>query len=85
MSTDPMNEILIAVLEVLREQSIYLHRQHGWIIAVAETIEQSPDLVSHLRQHPFFDQGPRPDAYSTAVLLEKIDALIRKLKRRPEA
>lgn len=75
-------QVLIEVLETLKEQATYLHRQHGWVIAVSETIEQNPDFAAKLRTHPFFDQGPRPDTYITACFLEKADALIQRLKVR---
>jgi hypothetical protein len=80
MRNDPKNEVLIAVLEVLKEQTIYLHRQHGWLIAVAETVETNPELVAHLKQHPLYDQGPRPDIHITQRLTQKLDALIQQLK-----
>jgi hypothetical protein len=63
------------------EQAIYLHRQHGWIIAVAEAVEKHPDLASHLKQHPFYDQGPRQDIDKTLSLIRNIDELIQQLKR----
>jgi len=72
-------QVLISILEVLREQANYLHRQHGWLIAVAETIEKQPDLVSDLKRHSFYNQGPRPDVHITASLLERVDVLIRQL------
>ena len=74
-------QILVSILEVLREQTSYLHRQHGWVIAVAETIEKQPDLAAHLKQHSFYDQGPRPDMRITASLLERVDVLLRQLDR----
>jgi hypothetical protein len=73
-------QILCSILAMMREQAIYLHRQHGWIIAVAEAVEKHPDLAAHLKQHPFYDQGPRLDIDKTQRLLEKVDALIRQLK-----
>jgi hypothetical protein len=80
MNSEQTDAVLIEVLETLKEQAIYLHRQHGWMIAIAETVEKNPDLASHLKLHPFFDQGPRPDTYIAACFLEKVDALIRRLK-----
>ncbi len=78
---DPeIRNVLCSILEVIREQGIYLHRQHGWIIAVAETIEKHPDLVAHLKQHPFYDQGHRLDVYKTELLLQKVDVLLQQLR-----
>ena len=74
------NQVLRSILEVIREQAIYLHRQHAWIVAIAETIEKNPDLASLLRQHPLYDQGHRLDIYKTELLLQKIDVLIQELR-----
>jgi hypothetical protein len=71
---DPTREILLAVLDVLREQAEYLHRQHGWMIAVAETLRDA-DLGEQLERHPFYNQGPRPDFQKTGELLRTIDEL----------
>jgi hypothetical protein len=80
MSDQETNQVLRSILEIVREQAIYLHRQHAWIIAVAETIEKHPDLASTLKQHPFYDQGHRQDIYKTELLLQKVDALIQELR-----
>jgi len=74
------NQVLRSILEMMREQAIYLHRQHAWIIAVAETIEKHPDLALALKQHPFYDQGHRQDLYKTELLLQRVDALIQQLR-----
>jgi hypothetical protein len=74
------NAVLRAILEMLKEEAQYLHRQHRWIIAVSETIEQHPDFAANLKAHPFFDQGPRPDEQRTQTMIRNIDALIRQLK-----
>jgi hypothetical protein len=65
---------------MMRQQAVYLHRQHGWLIAVAEAVEKHPDLVSHLKEHPFYDQGPRQDVQITRNFVESIDALIAQLR-----
>jgi hypothetical protein len=80
MSDLPTNAVLRAILEMLKEEAQYLHRQHAWIIAVSETVEQHPDFRAKLRAHPFFDQGPRPDVERTQTMIRNIDALIRQLK-----
>jgi hypothetical protein len=74
------NEVLISILEMLRQQAIYLHRQHGWVIAVAETLRQNPEMAKSLEQHPFYDQGPRQDIQTTDATIRNIDALIQQLK-----
>jgi hypothetical protein len=72
--------ILISILEMVKQLTIYTHRQHGWMIAVAETIAQDPARVAELKQHPFYDQGPREDVQITGNTLQSIDALIQKLR-----
>jgi hypothetical protein len=72
--------VLISILDLLKSQATYLHRQHGWIIAVSETIEKYPDLAAELKRHPFFDQGPRLDTHITSRFLETVDSLIQQLK-----
>ena len=70
----------MSILDLMREQALYLHRQHGWIISVAETIEKHPDLVQHLKHHPTYNQGPREDEDKTRLLLRKVDELAQRLK-----
>ena len=81
MSDRETNGALIAILEILKQEAVYLQRQHGWLIAVAETIEKNPEFASLLKQHPFYDSTPRPSFQKVAGLTEKIDALIQQLKR----
>lgn len=72
-------KVLLSILEVLKTETAYLHRQHGWVIAVSETVEKHPDLAVKLRDHPFYNQGPRPDVNITASLLEQVDLLLQQL------
>ena len=81
MSDRETNGALIAILEILKQEAEYLHRQHGWLIAVAETIEKHPEFASLLQQHPFYDSSPRPALQKIAGLTGKIDALIQQLKQ----
>ena len=53
MSDRETNGALIAILEILKQEAVYLQHQHGWLIAVAETIENHPEFASLLKQHPF--------------------------------
>jgi hypothetical protein len=78
--SDETNAVLLAILEVLREQTIYLHRQHGWIMAIGDTVALKTDLDAFLKEHPFYRQAPRPDVDITADQIQKIDALIQRLK-----
>jgi hypothetical protein len=80
MNEQETKAVLIAILETLREQAIYLHRQHGWLIAVAESL--AGDSGERLKQHPFYDQGPRQDVDKTHATIRQIDALIQQLKDR---
>ena len=82
MSDLDTNETLRTILEILKQEAKYLHRQHGWLIAVAETIEKNPDLDSQLKQHPFYDQGPRRDTQITDALIRNIDALIQRFREK---
>jgi hypothetical protein len=75
-----LKQVLCSVLEMVKQEALYSHRLHGWVIAVSETIEKHPDLVAQLKVHPFYDQGPRPDIQNTRVLIQNIDALIQRLK-----
>jgi hypothetical protein len=81
MSDRETNGTLIAILEILKQEAEYLHRQHGWLIAVAETIEKHPEFASLLKEHPFYDSTPRPSLQKIAVLTQKIDTLIQQLKK----
>jgi hypothetical protein len=74
------NEPLISILQMLRQQAIYLHRQHGWIVALAETVRQNPETARILEQHPFYDQGPASEIRSSAETLQIIDGIIQQLK-----
>ena len=79
----PTNEVLRSILEMLKQQALYLRLQHGWLIAVAETIEKHPQLGADLKQHSFYDQGPQSALQRIDVMIGNIDALIRQLKEHP--
>ena len=81
MSDRETNGALIAILEILKQEAVYLQHQHAWLIAVAETIEQNPEFASLLKQHPFYDSTPRPSFQKVAGLTQKIDELIQQLKQ----
>jgi hypothetical protein len=80
MTALPTQQVLVSILEMMKQQAIYLHRQHGWLIAVAEAVENNPDLLPYLKQHPFYDLGPRPDVQITQSMIANIDALIQQLR-----
>jgi len=73
-------QVLCFILEELKHQAIFARRLHGWVIAVAETIEKNPDLEPQLKRHPFYDQGFDSSLPKTDLLLSNIDALIRQLR-----
>ena len=73
-------QVLCAILQMMKDQAVYLHRQHGWLIAVADTVETNADLDAFLKKHPFYDLGPRPDVQITNAMIQNIDALIQRLK-----
>ncbi|MBZ5549168.1 MAG: hypothetical protein LAO22_14630 [Acidobacteriia bacterium] len=80
MSNLPTNQVLVSILQMLKEQAIFAHRQQGWITALWETIERDDELQSRLKQHPRYDQGPQPNLQRIDVLTRNIDALIQRLK-----
>jgi hypothetical protein len=73
-------EVLCSILGMMRQQAEYLDRQHGWLVAVSETIEKHPDLGTELTKHPFHNQGPREDRQITITMISNIDALLRQLR-----
>ena len=77
---NPTTEVLSSILEMIKQQAIYLHRQHGWMIAVADALRENPDLAKRLEQHPFYDLGPREDVRITDAMIRNIDALIERLR-----
>lgn len=82
MSELPTNEVLISILGIMKQQIIYMHRQHGWLIAIADAIRQKPELKEVLETHEFYDQGRRPELQSSDTLTQNIDALIQQLRHR---
>ena len=70
--------VIVSILQMLRSQAEYMHRQHGWMIAIAETLRDE-GLTEKLEQQPFYDQGPRPDVKITDTMIRNIDALIQEL------
>src|SRR5437879_5091391 len=80
MAIDPeLNQVLVAILRMLRDQAEYMHRQHGWMIALADTLTEDAEIEKRLRQHPFHDQGPRLDEQITRGMIQNIEALIQQL------
>jgi hypothetical protein len=81
MGAPPTTEVLISILEMLKRQADYLHRQHGWMIAIADTLRSAnDDLERTLVHHAFYDQGPRQDVEITYDMIRNIDALISQLR-----
>lgn len=80
MENKELCAVLTSILQMMREQAIYLHRQHGWMIAVAETVKENPEAKIALERHPFYDQGPRRDVDTTDQILRNIESLIQRLK-----
>jgi hypothetical protein len=78
MPDEQTKTILVAILQMLRAQAEYMHRQHGWMIAVADALRDD-GMTEQLEQHPFYNQGPRPDEKITDATLRRIDGLIREL------
>jgi hypothetical protein len=80
MTEFEMKETFRVILEMLKQQAIYAHRQHGWLIALAETLETNPALESELKKHPFYDQGPERRIQSIDVLTGNIDLLLQQFQ-----
>jgi hypothetical protein len=81
MTEFEIKETFRFILELLKQQALYVHRQHGWLIALAETIERDPALVSELKNHPFYDQGPEWRIQSIDVLLQNIEIVLQQVQR----
>jgi len=81
MPDEQTTQVLCEVLEMMKQQAVYLNRQHRWILALGDTIALKTDLEEFLREHPFYGLGPRPDLQITQSMIENIDALIRRLKQ----
>ena len=73
-------QVLVSILQMMKQQAIYLDRQHRWIVAVADSVDSQPELSAYLRKHPFFDLGPRRDLDRTNDVIQNIDALTQLLK-----
>ena len=83
MADDPqVNQVLVAILEILRQQTIYIHRLHGWITALAGALDADAEHGSQLKQQPFYDLGPAPEIQRTDLTLQNIDALIQQLRKK---
>ena len=74
------NDVLVSVLEMLKQQAIFAHRQQTWLTALWETIERSSELQSRLMEHPLYDRGHQPDLKSMHVLTRNVDVLIQQLR-----
>ena len=72
-------DVLLLNLRMLRELAVYLHRQHGWMIALADAVRERPEMKQALEQHAFYGQGPRPDQQITDNMIRNIDLLIQRL------
>ena len=80
MNDTELRDVLCSILEMLKQQASYSRRLHGWLIAVAETIEKHPELAEHLKKHPTYDQGPDPNLQRIETTIQRIDALILRLR-----
>jgi hypothetical protein len=81
MPDQQTTDVLSAILEMMKQQAIYLHRLHGWLIAVADTVETNSELDAFLKKHPFYNLGPRPDVQITQSTIESIAELVQKLNQ----
>jgi hypothetical protein len=79
MADQQTTQVLRFALEMLKRQYIYSQRLHGWIIAIAETLEKHPEIATELRQHPTYDQGQLPWSHGPETTIQNIDALIQQL------
>lgn len=79
MTNLEMKHVLISILEILKQELGHLDREHGYLIAVSETLESNPEFASLLREHEFYDPSLRPTLQKVRVLNRNIDALIQRL------
>lgn len=80
MADQQATQVLCFVLEMLKRQYIYSQRLHGWIVAIAETLEKHPEIAAELRQHPTYDQGQLPWSQTPDTTIQNIDVLIQQLR-----
>lgn len=80
MTDTEIKETFRTILEMLKQQVIYSHRLHGWLISMSETIEKDPLLSEHLKQHPLHDQGPERRIQSIAMLTQNIELLLQQFR-----
>ena len=81
MPDQQTREVLSSILEMMKDQAIYLQRQRAWLTAIADTIASQPDLEASLKANPFFDLAPRRDEQIMHDAIPNIDALIRQLRQ----
>jgi len=80
MTDVEMKEILRSILEMLKQQTLFLDRQQGWLIALADTIGKNPAAAESLKAHSFYRPNPQIAIDNIDVMLRKADALIQQLK-----
>jgi hypothetical protein len=80
MADQETNQVLLATLMMLRDQAEYTGRLHHWINLIAETIETDAEFGAALKRHPFYRQAALPLPQTTEHVLQRIDALIQRLR-----
>lgn len=73
-------QALLSVLDLLKQQALYIDRQHRWIVALASALEAEPALAERLQQHPLYDLGPAPSLRSGVEMSQIIDGIIQQVK-----
>ena len=74
-------QVLVSMLEVLKQQMTFLDRQYGWIVAIAESVRADDDIRKRLEQNSQYDQGPQPQLRHIWNTIQNIDALIQQLRK----
>jgi hypothetical protein len=80
-----VNQALLAILEMQKQQALVSGRLLGWGVAVADTLRKNPQFEAVLREHPYFDLGHQPTLRTIDEMIQNIDALIQQLKVEPPA
>lgn len=73
-------QVLLAILEMQKQQVILSTRLLGWLVAVGDTVRANPAMNEVLTQNPFYYQATIPQLDTTGAMLQHIDALIQQLK-----
>jgi len=76
-------QVLVAILEAQKLQTLLSQRLLGWLVAIGDTIRQDPALEARLKENPYYRQATTPPLHTIGAMIQNIDALIERLKDCP--